>query len=222
MQPSLIYQKTLQFQLAWLSPEERVKLETKVRDLARRAGEILAPITDWDKRCHEASLKLVDGGVGCRVARGWAQGVRGQHSWVVETLDGVYDLDALIIDPTLSMWWNQGPYIWVGSLREGLHHPHGAGDIRRVPDDQWPKSRGGEPIELNVVMTEEANRFLEKLGPLDHGGWSDLAKMPMGGWPSGEIIEAMSKSGLNAVIPIDILGMVTDLNPSDMYLPKSR
>jgi hypothetical protein len=55
----------------------------------------------------------------------------------------------------------------------------------------------------------------------DRQGWSVLAHAPVGGWPAGEIIDAMCESGLDAVIPIDIVGMVTDRNPQGLYLPEN-
>ena len=40
---------------------------------------------------------------------------------------------------------------------------------------------------------------------------------PVGGWPAGEIFEAMTHTkGLEALVPIDLLGMLTDLNPDGL------
>ena len=37
-------------------------------------------------------------------------------------------------------------------------------------------------------------------------------------WPAGPILTAMAETrGLKALIPIDILGMNTDLNPGGLY-----
>ncbi len=56
------------------------------------------------------------------------------------------------------------------------------------------------------------------LGPLDRRGWATLAHAPVEGWPAGEILGAMCDSGMEAVVPIDIIGMLTDRNPSGLYL----
>ena len=61
--------------------------------------------------------------------------------------------------------------------------------------------------------------FLNLLGPLDKNGWITLAHAPVERWPAGEIIDAMCESGLEGYVPIDIVGMTTDRNPSGLYLP---
>lgn len=39
-------------------------------------------------------------------------------------------------------------------------------------------------------------------------------------WPAAEIIAAIDDTkALSALVPIDILGMLTDRNPSGLYLP---
>lgn len=41
---------------------------------------------------------------------------------------------------------------------------------------------------------------------------------PVGGWPSGEITKAVYQTeALSALIPIDRVGMHTDLNPEGLY-----
>jgi hypothetical protein len=45
-----------------------------------------------------------------------------------------------------------------------------------------------------------------------------LANAPVEGWPAREILTAMAATPrLAACVPIDILGMVTDLNPKGLY-----
>ena len=189
-------------------------------ELAAWAEEVLAPLDDWAAQCHAASLKLVKhGDLGaCRVARGACRGVGGQHSWVVLG-DDCYDERATIIDPTLWSYDDTVSGIWVGTYRDGRHTPHGKGSI-------WQWGRPDKPTGPIVTLTPRqsfsptAQDFLELLGPLDFKGWAMLAHAPVEHWPAGEIIAAInSTEGLSALVPIDILGMTTDLNPKGLYLP---
>ena len=42
---------------------------------------------------------------------------------------------------------------------------------------------------------------------------------PLNGWPFGEFIAAMDDTpDVTALVPIDLLGMYTDRNPSGLYL----
>lgn len=191
----------------------------------------------WARQCHAASIELMRSGEFgcCRVARGTAKHVFGQHSWLV--LGGneyassaeidVYDKRNTIIDPTLwsqSEHWQHelGPRVWVGrfSARFG-HRPHGSGSI-------WEFGRPEEPTGPIVELTPRkpfsfsAENFLHHLGPLDQEGWIKLAHFPMEGWPSGEIVDAICESGLAGYVPIDIRGMLTDRNPSGLYLPEKE
>ena len=187
-------------------------------NLRELATAELEPLDGWDAQCHAASLRLVRSGVlgPARVARGVCEGVGSQHSWVVLG-DDCYDDDAIIVDPTLWSYDDDVEGVWVGSYRAGLHHPHGKGNIFAWgrPDDPT-----GEVIELSPrePFSREAEAFLELLGPLDEEGWAILAHAPVEGWPAGEILDAMYESGFEAVIPIDITGMVTDRNPKGLYL----
>ena len=69
-------------------------------------GGDLAP---WSRQCHAASIAIVRARIfpHARVARGWCQGVPGQHSWVVvgggdDYTPACYDRErAQIVDPTL-------------------------------------------------------------------------------------------------------------------------
>lgn len=185
------------------------------------AQNVLGDLAPWAYQCHAASLKLVQSGLlggPSRVARGTCTGVPGQHSWVVIGTD-CYDDDAIIIDPTL---WSYDDYVggvWVTTYREGRHHPFGKGSIWN-----WgrPDNAVGPIIELTPKepFSDEARLFLNMLGPLDRKGWGILAHAPVQGWPSREIFEAIYHTeGLAGIVPIDIIGMVTDLNPEGLYLP---
>ena len=183
----------------------------------------LAPLERWDKNCHMASLDIVRAGIfdNARVARGVAGGVGGQHSWVV--LGDPYDPD-WIVDPTL---WSYDPMVHgvVYADREAIEReprwsPKGMGAI-------WaygcPPSGGGEEIWPDG-LSEEANRFLGTCrdvagGPLDRSFWAGLFIGPMQGWPAGEILAvADAHPALSALVPIDVLGMLTDRNPGGLYL----
>jgi hypothetical protein len=186
-----------------------------------RIEAVLDPLSDWALQCHAASIRLVKSGVldgPCRVARGSCSGVGGQHSWVVLG-DDCFDDAAAIIDPTLWSYRSDVEGIWTGSYEDGMHTPHGKGSI-------WAWGRPNEAaFGQEVTLTPrkpwstEAQAFLDRLGPLDRRGWIMLAHAPVEGWPAGEIIDAMCESGLSAFVPIDIVGMLTDRNPSGLYLP---
>jgi hypothetical protein len=90
---------------------------------------------------------------------------------------------------------------------------------------QWGKPEAGDRpvIHLDTTgMSTEAKRFLASLGPLDARGWMSLfSHAPVEGWPAGEIIErAYHNSQITALIPIDRVGMLTDINPDGLYLKK--
>lgn len=189
-----------------------------LKDLQKQAIEILEPLSQWSERCHEASIALVKAGIGTRVARGYCKGVGAQHSWVVVGND-CYDPKADIIDPTLWSYRSDVEGLWIGSAKQKWHTPHGFGSIW---DWGRPTSQGGKVLQLNaqVRLSSEAELFLQMLGPLDAAGWFALLSLaPVGGWPAKEILEAAYNTpALKAIIPIDKVGMVTDLNPGGLYL----
>lgn len=177
------------------------------------------PLTEYAYNCHLASLKLVRSGalgVRCRVARGWTPGILGQHSWIVLGWD-CYDPEATVVDATLWSYLKTEPQVWIGSASERPHQPLGTWE------SIWKWGRPNEPIERIVALnrkglSDDALRFLDWLGPLDHRGWIQLANAPLGDWPAGEIFAAMTRTpGLRGAVPIDILGMITDLNPGELY-----
>lgn len=185
-------------------------------------AEMLGGLEPWARRCHEASLALVRAGKkakllpnNTRVARGWHPRVMSQHSWAV--VGNPYDFEAFIIDPTLWSYENQPPGFETGRALDKPHRPHGAGNM--FIEGGRPPEPVGEIIDLNVRWSDEAKFFFETIGhPLDRAGWSALAHSPMLGWPSGEIITAMYKDPrVSACIPIDVVGMVTNVNPGNRY-----
>ena len=181
----------------------------------------LEPLERWDHQCHAASLYLVRSGVlpVARVARGRAKGVSGQHSWVVVGSD-CYDPRAVIVDPTLWSYAGDGPQVSFLNARDGIHVPHnGKGSIWT-----WgrPEPATGQVINLTpkVALSRMARSFLRELGALDHRGWTTLMQAPVAGWPAAEIVAAMDDTpDLEALVPIDLLGMLTDRNPGNLYLP---
>ena len=209
-----------------LRPEDA---PAEIRELAERIG---SDAEAWFHNCHAASIAIVRSGFykGARVARGTARGVGGQHSWVVlppkedwsTEIDGplVYYPMATVLDPTL---WSYDPSVTslYRTVNLTRHMPFGFGNIWQQGGPLPAPTR--EIIEIAGLdqLSADAIRFLDIAAPdgLDFIGWSHLASSPTGGWPSGEIIEAMHNTPrLTALIPIDILGHVTDVNPSGAYM----
>ncbi|QGJ92750.1 hypothetical protein QDA04_gp80 [Microbacterium phage Megan] len=193
-------------------------------DVALLAERVGSDPLSWAFNCHGASLAIVQSGIypGARVARGLCKGVPGQHSWVVADYgdEGVYDEQAHVIDPTLwcydltvtNVW--QGSYMGVG----WRHRPHGWGHF--FTGDR-PAHGGGETLTLTPrePLSALAREFLRMLGPLDARGWMMVGNLPVGGWPAAEVIAAMDDTpSITALVPIDRLGMLTDRNPSGLYM----
>jgi len=190
------------------------------------AEQIGIPIDKWVNRCHEVSLALLKTGAfgSGRIARGWANGVVGQHSWIVLS-DDVYDPSSVIVDAThpsfhrlYELSGGKTPILVTEGAAERSHRPHGSGSrIEAGP----PECGDGEPLWLTpqAELSDEAQDFLSLCGPLDRRGWANLANGPMRDWPAGEIIAAMDDTPeVAALVPIDILGMVTPRNPNGLYL----
>lgn len=178
------------------------------------------PLSEFAHDCHAASLAIVQAGIfpTARVARGATLGVPAQHSWVVLG-DDVYSPAAFVLDPT--RWSYEGRRPRVESVRNMVQHfPHGAGHWSQ---GRYPIHGGGPAIGLANRPRGAAWSFLTALGPLDARGWMMLANLPVGGWPAREIIEAMLDTpALAALVPIDIVGMLTDRNPRGLYLPQRQ
>lgn len=179
------------------------------------------PFEQWAHQCHGVSLGIVQSGLipgPCRVARGSCDGVPAQHSWIVVGVD-CYAQPTEIIDPTLGSYRDDVDGIWYGTNRTYNHTPHGAGNI-------WAAGRPPQPtgpvLELAETLSRPATEFLKIAAPdgLDRNGWAVLAHLPVGGWPAAEIIDAMASTPpLAPLIPVDVLGMLTDRNPGGNYLP---
>lgn len=189
------------------------------------ATDIGWPFADWSHQCHAVSIQIVKHYSIGRVARGACRGVGGQHSWI--TLGDPYDPDATIIDPTL---WSYDPSvegILVTTIAAGAHRPHGWANGRTIWQWGVPESEGGPTIDLtpDKPLSREAEAFLKAcrsaVTTLDRRFWWSLTNQaPLAGWPAREIIEAMYHTDLlAAILPVDIVGMVTDINPGGVYLP---
>jgi hypothetical protein len=181
-----------------------------------------SPCVEWGGKCHAISLAVLRTGLfgPGRVARGITAGPTGQHSWIVLG-DDPYEANALIVDPTV-WWYRRAPgqaFIHVVRNVPGLYIPNGAGNIW----DQRgaPPGPVGEIIRLKAEgeLSGFARSFLGFCGPLDHRGWMVLANAPVEGWPAREIIEAIADDPQlgTALIPIDVLGMLTSRNPGGLY-----
>jgi hypothetical protein len=190
-----------------------------IRALEEAVGE---PASRWAARCHEMSLKIVRTGLlgvpgrDARVARGTAQGVTAQHSWIVLG-GGPYDESAVVADPTIWSYQAADPYVHFAKNSMRTHRPHGTGSIweHGHPENCHPRLA----VDLNWAEPPslEARAFLGVLGPLDQHGWIMLAHGPVQGWAAGEVVAAIADTFGEAVVPIDILGMTTDRNPMGLY-----
>lgn len=190
------------------------------------AIQTLDPLDEWAHNCHAASIQIVQQlPVGAaRVARGAARGVVSQHSWMIVGMD-CYDERALIVDPTLWSYREDVDGVWTGTYADHIHRPHGYSTQTMI---EWGCPVGGDddPIELNWPEggpSIEAKMWLgmfERTTNLDRQFWSMLANhAPTKGWPIGEFLAAMDDTpDVTALVPIDILGMLTDRNPGGLYL----
>jgi hypothetical protein len=193
-------------------------------ELAERiAKKIGIPLDTWYGNCHDVSLAIVRAGIfhgpegqRVRVARGMADSVPGQHSWI--SLGDPYFVGTRFVDPTWWAWNLDHPEITTCYMGDELYVPHGA---RSIWDWGKPVSQGGPSIELTPAepFSRAASDFVDLLRPLDRAGWSMLANAPVLGWPAKEIFAAYATTeGLSEQsIPIDIRGMLGDDNPGDLY-----
>ena len=201
--------------------------------MAGRIEYEIGPIEGYAQQCHAASIALVKSGLAgkSRVARGTCRGVGGQHSWVVVG-DDCYDPTATIIDLTAWSYGMHVPRVWMTTMAESPHRPHGWGNIMEYG---CPESGGEEAIELiwpeDGLPSDVDLYWLEHMfeatagGPLDRKFWMGLANGPVQGWPAAKFIRAMVNTpDLKYLVPIDRVGMLSDLNPSGLYLagPESK
>jgi hypothetical protein len=204
-----------------VKPEELTE-ELIVKAMCDKSPAYYADFGDFAYDCHSVSWSLIrsgllgEGGPSLRVARGACLGVGGQHSWVV--MGHPYDDQAIIVDLTLWSYNPDQPRIWLGSMQSSLHRPKG---YQWIYDGPRPQSGGEEPVVLDVRgMSRRSREFLGLIGPLDARGWGALwSHCGMLGWPAKEILEAFldQHPKMAALVPIDIVGMVTDRNPSGPY-----
>ena len=188
-------------------------------EIKQIATEILGDLRQWKKNCHAASLALVRAGLCDRVARGVARFVGPQHSWGVIG-NCCYSDDALIVDPTI---WSHlmfpNPCVLIHRMgNDDDYKPKGIGSIW-----DYGKPTKGEGPEISLTpethLSKAALDFLSLIGPLDAKGWMRLANCPVQGWPSAEIMLAIHQTEeMSAFVPIDVLGMLTDVNPGGFYL----
>ena len=214
--------------------------------LAEKPSLIRAPLRSRDTRLMAGALAALGVGVADRgadwfvtpaIPRGPAEvdcGLAGTvmrfvpPAAVLATGDVRFDGDprarqrpmATVLDPTL---WSYDPSVTslYRTVNLTRHMPFGFGNIWQQGGPLPAPTR--EIIEIAGLdqLSADAIRFLDIAAPdgLDFIGWSHLASSPTGGWPSGEIIEAMHNTPrLTALISIDILGHVTDVNPSGAYM----
>lgn len=187
------------------------------------ADLIGVPLDRWHGKCHGVSLAVVQAELfpRARVARGWCRGVAGQHSWVILS-DDPYADRTVVIDPTLWTYDPAVPDVHVSTVGAGRHRPHGYGPSLFAAGR--PRRGSGPVVRLSdaglSVLSAVALSWVELMGPLDLAGWSSLAHGTMVGWPAGEVLHAMHLTReLKALVPIDLIGMLTDLNPHGLYLP---
>jgi len=187
-------------------------------DVVERA--VGTPRELWKNRCHEISLALLKSdafvGIDARMARGFSIQITSQHSWIVLGKD-VFDRTALVVDPTWSSTVMNAPMIsYARNFRS--HRPHGWGMLT-----EYPESGGGPEVEIKG-MTSETAEWVEFVrmtvdGPLDVRFWCRLFSGPLQGWPSRELVGlAAEMPELRFGIPVDVVGMLTDLNPNGLYL----
>lgn len=191
-----------------------------------RIEEEIGPLEGYREDCHRASLAIVKSGMfnTARVARGYlAELGMIQHSWVVLGSD-CYRPRAQVLDVTAWSYDENLPKVLVRPNLVGGHVPHGYGYWQHVPQELWPRHYGGPTIYPKCQLSDVSRKFLGQFTDrgFDIRGWHAVAKLPVLGWPSKEIIEAMLMTrALKALVPIDIAGMVTNRNPGYLYLKKA-
>lgn len=205
------------------TPDHQRLLTLTEDDVERAIGQ---PVGAWSHQCHSVSLAIVKSDLftRARVARGTARGVASQHSWVVVG-DDCYARDAVILDCTAWSYDLAYPIVCVTTADAGTHRPHGAGSIW---DWECPEVGSGPEVRLTPQqpLSDAARLWLwtckdaNNGRPLDRQFWAImLASAPVGDWPAAELMAAADDTEeITALVPIDRLGMLTDRNPSGLYL----
>lgn len=199
------------------------------------AKAISIPADYWVNRCHEISYEIVRSGIlaepgpeTCRVVRGAAPGygIFGQHSWIA--LGRPFDPKTTIIDATAHAWGKVEGLV-VSTVADAYlgfelatfgHAAHGylPGQIMNYGRPRVHDLDTAYLLDTSE-MSAQARSFLHLLGPLNDEGWLALVTYPHGGWPAREVCEAIVEQVPRAevVLPIDVVGHTTDLNPCGLY-----
>jgi hypothetical protein len=193
----------------------------KIPTVKEIEAAIKIPKKQWARQCHSVSLAIVQSGLlgRSRVARGFAQGVASQHSWVV-CGDDCYDASATIIDATLWSYVAYVPVVWHGTLNDGIHIPHG---MYPIDMSQFPAGVGNLiKLNRNAGFTLAGKAWMRRFANkgLCANQWHWLAsRAGCIGWPAGDIYQAMYRTrAVSALIPVDRVGMLTRINPGGLYL----
>lgn len=181
--------------------------------------------TGWAQQCHAVSAAIVKSSLfepgTCRVARGSCSGVGGQHSWVV--FGNPYDEKVLLLDCTLWSYDPDAPMVYAqrgtaGGANRWRYRPKGWGSHWQtgIPQtdyehDMTPAALDGDP--LIALFRQHVG------GPLSRRWWAQFLDGPVGGWPYPEWLPILAADpALAPLIPVDVLGMGTYLNPGGLYL----
>jgi hypothetical protein len=185
----------------------------------------------WAHQCHAVSAAIVRSGLfepgTCRVARGSCIGVGGQHSWVV--FGDPYDEHVLLLDATL---WSYDPDAPVLHVQRGYRGSNDPGRWRYRPKGWGSHWATGIPVggtdedvtPAGLDRVQDPGSLLDLFrehsgGTLDRRWWAQFLNGPIGGWPARRWLPLIaSDPRLAALVPVDLLGMATDLNPGDLYM----
>jgi len=182
------------------------------------------PRDRWSRQCHAVSLAIVRSGlVKGRVLRGYCDGVEGQHSWIaLDTANDAFEREVEILDPTLWSYDDKvKDYLWWGT-NLARHRPHGSG---RFFDYGCPIGDGKDIVGLNTcgIPGNRILRIMESTG-FDYSlrAWSAFFNSGHFAYTAGgasDIIHAACfNTDLCALIPIDIVGNLTSINPDGLYM----
>lgn len=213
-----------------ITPKSRSKaaMDSITDSIKRNASQriveeaIHRPLTDFAHQCHAASVALVESGLLQRyadgepifVARGRARGIMSQHSWV--TVGTPYD-PTTIVDLTM---WSYNPCIDTVRILDGAdassHYvPHGLSG-ENASEALRDMVLEMDPIHLDVSDPQAAAFLRGRV--LDVRAWMKLFSCNVSTYPARAIIEAAHRNDrLRALIPIDLVGMLTEINVGGAY-----